>query len=212
MIIHKCEYCGKEKAYKSPSLVRRFCCHLCSNKWKWENIRKHGTEIELTCETCNKKFKILKSAYNARNKKCPVRFCSRECYLKFITIKPKKCIQCGNIFTPKDSRINFCCHKCYYKYVKEYKTPKEYKEKVRTGYWYENGYKVLYNNGNSIKEHIFVMQKYIGRKLKPNEVVHHMDGNKTNNDIHNLQLMTSSEHSKLHREKEIKQGKKLFGR
>ena len=76
----------------------------------------------------------------------------------------------------------------------------------------ENGYKVLYNNGNSRKEHILVMEKYLGRKLNKGEVVHHIDGNKTNNDINNLKLMTAKEHSKMHREKEIKAGKNLFGR
>lgn len=44
------------------------------------------------------------------------------------------------------------------------------------------------------------MEEHIGRKLKPNEVVHHIDGNKTNNDLSNLQLMTRKEHIKIHKE------------
>lgn len=56
------------------------------------------------------------------------------------------------------------------------------------------------------------MEQHLGRKLKKGEVVHHIDGNKTNNNINNLQLMTAKEHSKMHREKEIKAGKPLFGR
>lgn len=51
---------------------------------------------------------------------------------------------------------------------------------------------------NYMYEHIVVMEKHIGRYLKEGEVVHHKDGNKLNNDISNLQLMTKAEHTKLH--------------
>lgn len=46
--------------------------------------------------------------------------------------------------------------------------------------------------------HRVVMENHIGRLLKDNEVVHHKDENKKNNDISNLQLMTNEEHVRLH--------------
>ena len=46
--------------------------------------------------------------------------------------------------------------------------------------------------------HVVVMEKYLGRKLKANEVVHHIDKNKHNNSINNLQVMTASDHARLH--------------
>jgi len=46
--------------------------------------------------------------------------------------------------------------------------------------------------------HDVIMEIHIGRKLKSNEVVHHINGIKTDNEIINLQLMTKSEHSRLH--------------
>lgn len=49
-----------------------------------------------------------------------------------------------------------------------------------------------------IAKHRLVMIQHIGRDLMENEVVHHKDHNKLNNDISNLQLMTTSEHAKLH--------------
>lgn len=56
-------------------------------------------------------------------------------------------------------------------------------------------------------EHRVVMEKHLGRALIKGEIVHHLDGDKHNNSIENLQLMTQSEHIALHRE-ELKLAKK----
>jgi len=47
-------------------------------------------------------------------------------------------------------------------------------------------------------EHRIVAEKIIGRKLRSDEVVHHIDGNKHNNKPENLMIMSQSEHIKLH--------------
>jgi len=47
-------------------------------------------------------------------------------------------------------------------------------------------------------EHRIIMEKHIGRRLSRNEVVHHKDGNKSNNNIENLEIMSRSDHSRLH--------------
>lgn len=49
-----------------------------------------------------------------------------------------------------------------------------------------------------IYEHHHVMCENIGRRLLPNECVHHINRDKTDNTLSNLRLMTLSEHSKLH--------------
>ena len=54
------------------------------------------------------------------------------------------------------------------------------------------------NAHNYVPYHRLVMENYIGRYLNKDEVVHHKDGNKNNNDISNLELMKNSEHSKEH--------------
>lgn len=144
------------------------------------------------------------SKYNVRKKYEKNIYCSKECYLSKIRICNKICQGCNTSFLPKDNRVRFCSKKCYQNYAKRNKIRK------KTGFWLENGYKVLYNNGHPIKEHIFIMEQHIHRKTHRGEVVHHIDGNKLNNNINNLMLLTAGEHSKLHRKQDLQNGKKLF--
>lgn len=47
--------------------------------------------------------------------------------------------------------------------------------------------------------HRVVVENSIGKVLDPKLIVHHIDEDKTNNDLTNLQVLTASEHGKLHR-------------
>jgi hypothetical protein len=65
-----------------------------------------------------------------------------------------------------------------------------------------NGYRMIWTEDRGkIREHRYIMEKYLGRKLESNEDVHHMDGNKLNNDISNLLLLSKSEHMLIHNTK-----------
>lgn len=56
----------------------------------------------------------------------------------------------------------------------------------------------LANKAGKVYEHIYVMCNHIGRKLNPDECVHHKDRNRENNSLDNLQLLTFAEHARLH--------------
>lgn len=49
-----------------------------------------------------------------------------------------------------------------------------------------------------VREHVKIMQDHLGRRLTSDEVVHHIDGDKSNNDISNLDLCTKKEHNLCH--------------
>lgn len=49
-----------------------------------------------------------------------------------------------------------------------------------------------------VLEHRLVAEQKYGRKLKSSDIVHHIDGNKTNNNPENIAVLTRAEHAKLH--------------
>jgi len=63
------------------------------------------------------------------------------------------------------------------------------------------GYRMVRNpiTGGYDYLHRRVMEESIGRKLLSNEIVHHIDGNKLNNDITNLEVVDRSFHMSHHK-------------
>lgn len=88
-------------------------------------------------------------------------------------------------------------------------SPSKHKRYVEQGYKLSNGktgYKEIcvgpdypYRPGVTwVREHIAVMERHLNSKIPKGMVVHHIDGDKQNNDITNLFLCSVSEHNNLH--------------
>jgi HNH endonuclease len=117
-----------------------------------------------------------------------------------------KCAICQKTF-PKPSNCSkkewkkrlFCSRKCkgiHHSRTYRGKNNKRFKGGTVTVQGYRS---ISLGRGKHILEHRLVMQRFLKRKLKRNEIVHHIDGDKLNNDINNLRLYSSlSAHCKEH--------------
>lgn len=172
------------------------------------------------CSKCNERFPLTDEYFEPRKKgKDGFRNQCRKC--RNMKWKPKqepceegmkRCNKCGEIllltreyFEPrtksKDGYRNQC-RKCRNKI----KPKRELKSKQieydgytftkdnKTGYYLSA--KPIYNN-KRIMLHRYIWIKYNG-EIQEDLVVHHIDGDKENNDISNFALMSNYEHSKMH--------------
>jgi hypothetical protein len=78
---------------------------------------------------------------------------------------------------------------------------KKWADEYARGYRFNSNGHVEYTRGENKgrSEHVVYMERKIGRRLSPEECVHHIDGNTRNNNRNNLALMTRSGHARLHR-------------
>ena len=60
--------------------------------------------------------------------------------------------------------------------------------------------RLIRRDGKKVRTHRWLMEQEIGRKLLPNEHVHHRDGNPLNNAPDNLEVIESAAHMRLHKQ------------
>lgn len=189
-----CPVCGGEVREG-----KTFCSRGCANTF---HGRLRQKSVLIKCAICGKEFSVKPSDHRFKEG-TPPKYCGRECFFaaaRSSEIKP--CAFCGKPFYT--TRQRFCSRSCFCEYRKAHNTP---------GRWAENGYVVRYTgNGEGKKEHIAIMEAHVGRAIKPTEIVHHINGDRSDNRLENLQLMTRGEHSRLHREIEKSEGRRFFQR
>ena len=61
--------------------------------------------------------------------------------------------------------------------------------------------------GRYVYEHVLVAERTIGRRLRDDESVHHLDGNRQNNRPENLEVLTDENHARIHNATRPRDGK-----
>lgn len=119
-----------------------------------------------------------------------------------------KCLNCGKKFKVKPSRATTAKYhnwQCAQE-GRSRSTAKQRADKRRgTG----KGKNYIRLRGRYL--HVRIAEMYLGRRLRKNEVTHHKDENKMNNDPMNIEVKTRAEHLNHHRQKLIDARRRKLG-
>lgn len=143
----------------------------------------------MKCLTCGSPFEY---ALGYTKKK----YCKPACKPQNLgwPTKDGKCRVCKKVFKRKrhDSPKLHCSRSCA-AITRNKRIARLVGDKLRG-----TGKCVSYIKRGGIHEHRYLMQQHLGRKLKSTEIVHHKNHDFRDNRLSNLEVMSRSEHQRLH--------------
>ena len=149
-------------------------------------------KIKKSCLSCGNIFETVES----RIKDGRGKYCSKECIPMSKIAKSKNygkwMIGKKHSETTKEKNRKACMGEKFYNFKGETLN--------------SAGYVLIYvpskiKKQRKVYKHRYVMEQYLGRKLKKSEHVHHINGDKKDNTIGNLKIINPSQHSTLHARK-----------
>lgn len=125
-------------------------------------------------------------------------------------LKDKTCPHCGEIFRPSRAISKYCSNPCRWANNGGHNRKEEmWRKPDKKGYitgtvWIDDETQI------KVRQHRWIMERHIGRKLLPDEDVHHKNGIKHDNRIENLEIIDHAEHARQHNYKRVyKKGYKI---
>jgi len=117
-----------------------------------------------------------------------------------VASEPRYCVTCGGLIMP-DRRLEamryrtrvHCGVECQAKFQIGERHPNYKGGTVRP-----DGYRQMHKDGRLSREHRLIMEAALGRRLETREHVHHINGEKLDNRLENLQVLDIREHARLH--------------
>lgn len=157
------------------------------------------------CAQCGKQISRKPSSIPESGKVYCSKVCHNESMKKGFFVS---CCVCGNTFYKPPSKItenNCCCAECRNELDRQRALDQLNLPGHNAGHsapWLTKFNRLLSIHENTIdvdsSVYRSIVEAAIGRKLRRGEVIHHINGDRTDNRLENLQIMTNSEHSRLH--------------
>jgi hypothetical protein len=184
-VVLSCEICGS--VFKVPQCRKataRFCSRKCAGIHG--GLEKELPRVELVCKNCGITF--LERQCHARRRS----YCSNECRFsgkEYLEALSERSSGSGNAMWAGGTSMH------------------------SDGYVYEKCVDHPYASNGYVFQHRLVVERCVREKfpaskclielggqlyLSPAYVVHHKDGDRCNNELSNLQILTNSDHIKLH--------------